>query len=92
MIDTAGTITEAAKILLKEGARQVFACATHAVFSPPAIERLSSGCLQEVIVTNTIPIPEEKRFKQLTVISVANFFGETILRLHEESSISNMFH
>jgi ribose-phosphate pyrophosphokinase len=92
MIDTAGTITEAAKILLKEGARQVFACATHAVFSPPAIERLSSGCLEEVIVTNTIPIPEEKRFKQLTVISVANFFGETILRLHEESSISNLFH
>jgi ribose-phosphate pyrophosphokinase len=91
MIDTAGTITEAAKILRQEGARQVFACATHAVFSPPAIERLSSGYLEEVIVTNTIPIPEDKRFPQLTVVSVANFFGEAILRLHQESSISTMF-
>lgn len=91
MIDTAGTITEAAKILRQEGARQIFACATHAVFSPPAIERLSSGCLEEVIVTNTIPTPENKRFPQLTVVSVANFFGEAILRLHQESSISTMF-
>lgn len=91
MIDTAGTITEAAKILLSEGAERVFACATHAIFSAPAIERLSSGCLEEVIVTNTIPISEEKRFPQLTVISVANYFGETILRLHQESSISSMF-
>ncbi|OKH40344.1 phosphoribosylpyrophosphate synthetase [Calothrix sp. HK-06] len=91
MIDTAGTIMEAAKILRQEGARQVFACATHAVFSPPAIERLSSGYLEEVIVTNTIPISEEKRFPQLTVVSVANFFGEAILRLHQESSISTMF-
>jgi ribose-phosphate pyrophosphokinase len=62
MIDTAGTITEAAKVLRQEGARQVYACATHAVFSPPAIERLSSGYLEEVIVTNTIPIVDETSF------------------------------
>ena len=54
MIDTAGTITNAARVLHAEGAREVYACATHAVFSPPAIERLSSGVFQEVIVTNTI--------------------------------------
>jgi ribose-phosphate pyrophosphokinase len=91
MIDTGGTITEAAKILLDYGARQVFACATHAVLSGSAITRLSSGYLQEVIVTNTIPIPDEKRFPQLTVISVANFLGEAILRLHKDSSMSSMF-
>jgi ribose-phosphate pyrophosphokinase len=91
MIDTAGTILEGAKILRKEGARQVYACATHAVFSPPAIERLSSGLIEEVIVTNTIPVAEENRFPQLTILSVANVLGETIWRIHEDSSVSSMF-
>lgn len=91
MIDTAGTILEAAKILKESGARQVYACATHAVFSPPAIDRLSSGLFEEVIVTNTIPVPEEHRFPQLTVLSVANLLGETIWRIHEDSSVSSMF-
>lgn len=91
MIDTAGTILEAAKILKESGARQVYACATHAVFSPPAIDRLSSGLFEEVIVTNTIPVREECRFPQLTVLSVANLLGETIWRIHEDSSVSSMF-
>ncbi|WP_448280799.1 ribose-phosphate pyrophosphokinase [Phormidesmis priestleyi] len=91
MIDTAGTITEGAKLLREQGARQVYACATHAVFSPPAIERLSSGVLEEVIVTNTIPVEPENRFPQLTVLSVANLLGETIWRIHEDSSVSSMF-
>lgn len=91
MIDTGGTICEGARLLRQEGARQVYACATHAVFSPPAIERLSSGIFEEVIVTNTIPVPENKRFEQLTVLSVANLLGETIWRIHEDSSVSSMF-
>ncbi|MBW4442289.1 MAG: ribose-phosphate pyrophosphokinase [Plectolyngbya sp. WJT66-NPBG17] len=91
MIDTAGTILEGAKILRKEGARQVYACATHAVFSPPAVERLSSGLLEEVIVTNTIPIAEEHRFPQLKILSVASVIGETIWRIHEENSVSSLF-
>ncbi|MFS8120647.1 MAG: ribose-phosphate diphosphokinase, partial [Microcoleus sp.] len=91
MIDTAGTICEGARLLRREGARQVYACATHAVFSPPAIERLSSGVLEEVIVTNTIPVPAENYFPQLTVLSVANLLGETIWRIHEDSSVSSMF-
>jgi ribose-phosphate pyrophosphokinase len=91
MIDTAGTMTEGGRLLRREGARQVYACSTHAVFSPPAVERLSSGVFEEVIVTNTIPVPEEKRFKQLTVLSVANLLGETIWRVHEDSSVSSMF-
>lgn len=89
MIDTAGTICEGARLLRQEGARQVYACATHAVFSPPAIDRLSSGLFEEVIVTNTIPVTE--RFEQLTVLSVANLLGETIWRIHEDSSVSSMF-
>lgn len=91
IIDTAGTICEGARILRAEGARQVYACATHAVFSPPAVERLSSGIFEEIIVTNTIPVSEEKRFAQLTVLSVANLLGETIWRIHEDSSVSSMF-
>ncbi|OCR01154.1 phosphoribosylpyrophosphate synthetase [Oscillatoriales cyanobacterium USR001] len=91
MIDTAGTITEGAQLLRREGARQVYACATHAVFSPPAIERLSNGVLEEVIVTNTIPLNEDKRFPQLTVLTVANLLGEAIWRIHEDSSVSSMF-
>jgi ribose-phosphate pyrophosphokinase len=91
MIDTAGTIYEGAKLLRQEGASRVFACATHAVFSPPATERLSSGIFEEVIVTNTIPVPQENHFKQLTVLSVANLLGETIWRIHEDSSVSSMF-
>jgi len=91
MIDTGGTISEGARLLREEGARQVYACATHAVFSPPAIQRLSSGLFEEVIVTNTLPVPEADRFPQLTVLSVANLLGETIWRIHEDSSVSSMF-
>jgi ribose-phosphate pyrophosphokinase len=91
MIDTAGTISEAARLLRKQGATKVYACATHAVFSPPAVERLSSGVFEEVIVTNTIPVPQEKRFPQLTVLSVADILGETIWRIHDDSSVSIMF-
>ncbi|MBE9231135.1 ribose-phosphate pyrophosphokinase [Cuspidothrix issatschenkoi LEGE 03284] len=91
MIDTGGTIAEGAKLLRQEGASQVYACATHAVFSPPAIERLSSGVFEEVIVTNTIPIPESNKFPQLVTLSVANLLGEAIWRIHEDSSLSSLF-
>ena len=91
MIDTGGTISAGAKLLREEGARQVYACATHAVFSPPAVERLSSGLFEEVIVTNTVPVPPEHQFEQLTVLSVANLLGETIWRVHEDTSVSSMF-
>jgi ribose-phosphate pyrophosphokinase len=91
MIDTAGTISEGARILRQQGARQVYACATHAVFSGPAVERLSSGLFEEVIVTNTIPLAEELHFEQLKMLSVANLLGETIWRIHEDTSVSIMF-
>ncbi|CAI0556987.1 unnamed protein product [Linum tenue] len=91
MIDTAGTISKGAALLHQEGAREVYACTTHAVFSPPAIERLSSGLFQEVIITNTIPVLEKNYFPQLTVLSVANLLGETIWRVHDDCSVSNHF-
>ncbi|PSR18528.1 phosphoribosylpyrophosphate synthetase [filamentous cyanobacterium CCP3] len=91
MIDTAGTICEGARLLKQEGARQVYACATHPVFSPPAVERLSAGLFEEVIVTNTIPMTAARQFEQLTVLSMANLLGEAIWRIHEESSVSSMF-
>jgi ribose-phosphate pyrophosphokinase len=91
MIDTAGTLLEGARLLKQEGARQIYACATHAVFSEPAVSRLSSGVFKEVIVTNTIPVPEYKEFEQLTVLSVASLIGEAIWRIHDASSVSSMF-
>uniref|UniRef100_A0A2N9HU06 ribose-phosphate diphosphokinase n=1 Tax=Fagus sylvatica TaxID=28930 RepID=A0A2N9HU06_FAGSY len=91
MIDTAGTIAKGAALLHEEGAREVYACCSHAVFSPPAIERLSSGLFQEVIITNTIPVAEKNYFPQLTVLSVANLLGETIWRVHDDCSVSSIF-
>ena len=75
------------QVLHNEGAREVYACATHAVFSPPATARLSSGVFQEVIVTNTIPVAAGSQFPCLTVLSVANLLGETIWRVYNASSV-----
>ncbi|PPD84496.1 hypothetical protein GOBAR_DD18576 [Gossypium barbadense] len=91
MIDTAGTIAKGAALLHQEGAREVYACCSHAVFSPPAIDRLSSGLFQEVIITNTLPVAEKNYFPQLTVLSVANLLGETIWRVHDDCSVSSIF-
>ena len=92
MIDTGGTICSGSNLLKKEGAKRIFACASHAVFSPPSYERLSSKNLfEQVIVTNSIPVIHKDNFPQLKVLSVANMLGEAIWRIHEESSVSSMF-
>ncbi len=92
MIDTGGTICQGAKLLRRSGAARVLCCATHAVFSPPAVERLSEpGLFEEVVVTNSIPLTPDRRFPQLRVLSIANMLGEAIWRIHEESSVSSMF-
>ena len=92
MIDTGGTICSGANLLKKEGANKIFACASHAVFSPPSIERLSiKDLFEQVIVTNSIPVLVNDNFPQLKVLSVANMLGEAIWRIHEESSVSSMF-
>ena len=83
IIDTAGSITEAAKILLKFGAKDVYVFATHGLFSGPAIERISNSKIKEVVVTNTIDIPREKRISRLKIMSVAPLLAEDIKRTHE---------
>ena len=83
IIDTAGSITEAAKILLKYGAKEVYAIATHGLFSGPAIERIKNSQIKEVIVTNTIDIPKEKMISKLKIISIGHLLAETIKRTHE---------
>jgi len=87
-IDTAGSITQAAQVCLDAGATEVYASSIHPVFSGPAVERLASSPFQEVVVTNSIDVPPEKRFPKLTVLSVAPLLGETIQRIHTGASVS----
>jgi ribose-phosphate pyrophosphokinase len=91
IIDTAGTITLAANALLEQGAKEVYACCTHPVFSGPAIDRIRQSNIKEMVVTNTIPLPEEKRLDKIKVLSVAALIGEAIIRVHEELSVSKLF-
>jgi len=91
IIDTAGTITEGASALLARGAKEVYACCTHGVLSGPAIERLERSKIKEVVITNTIPLPEEKAIDKIKVLSVAPLIGEAIIRIHEDLSVSKLF-
>ncbi|MGA1846731.1 ribose-phosphate diphosphokinase [Deferribacter abyssi] len=92
MIDTAGTLTEAANAVLEMGALSVRAAATHAVLSGPAIERIVNSCLEEIIVTNTIELSKEKTtISKIKVLSVAEIFAEAIKRIHKKESISSLF-
>ena len=91
LIDTAGTICNAAKALDDLGARSVYACATHAVLSGPAIERIEASPIKEMVLLNTIPIPEEKRLKKFTILSAGHIFAETISRIYSNKPISVMF-
>ncbi len=90
MIDTGGTVIQAAEEIKKRGARSVAVCATHAVFSGDAVERLEDSALDEVIVTNTIP-PKKEKYRKITVLSIASLLGEAILRIHGEASVSSLF-
>lgn len=91
IIDTAGTITQAAAILLEKGATEVYACCTHPVLSGEAIERIKKSVIKELVVTNTIPIMPGNLIDKITVLSVAPILGEAILRIHEDLSISKLF-
>ncbi|WP_368653553.1 ribose-phosphate diphosphokinase [Ornithinibacillus sp. 4-3] len=91
IIDTAGTITLAANALIENGATAVYACCTHPVLSGPAIERIADSAIKELIVTNTIPLPEEKNIDKVTQLSVAPLIGEAIMRVHNKESVSSLF-
>ncbi|GGM82535.1 ribose-phosphate pyrophosphokinase [Thermopolyspora flexuosa] len=91
MIDTAGTICKAADALYEQGAVNVIAAATHAVFSGPAVDRLKNSSISEVVVTNTLPIPEEKRFDKLTVLSIAPTIARAIHEVFSNGSVTSLF-
>jgi ribose-phosphate pyrophosphokinase len=91
MIDTAGTLIQAVNAIKREGARRILACGVHPVLSGPAIDRIENSPLEEVVVTNTIPLPKEKQNAKIVVLSVAPLLGEAIRRIHEEESVSTLF-
>ncbi len=92
MIDTAGTLCQAAKVLKEKGAKTVYACASHAVLSGPAIDRINDSCLEEVLVTNTIPTAgKSERCSKLRTVSVAGLLAETIKRIYGDESVSSLF-
>ena len=91
MIDTAGTITNAANALKEFGAKNIYACCTHAVLSGPAIERIENSAISELIVLDTIRLPKEKELDKIKVLTVAEIFGEAIKKLFSNESVSVLF-
>ncbi|MCI9044863.1 MAG: ribose-phosphate pyrophosphokinase [Peptococcaceae bacterium] len=93
MIDTAGTITNAANFLSEQaGANEVYACCTHAVFTPPAVERIQQSSIKEMLITNTIPLTEEeKQCAKIQTVSIAPLLGRTIEFIHNKKSVSGLF-
>lgn len=91
MVDTAGSLTEGARALLKFGAKDVYACCTHPVLTDPALSRISESEIKELIVTNTIPLPPDKKHPKIKVLSIAPILAETILRIYNELSVSQLF-
>lgn len=91
IVDTAGSLVEGAKALEAFGAKSVRACITHPVLTDPACERLRNSNIEEIIVTNTIAIPEEKKLDKMTILSVAPLLGEAIMRIFHQVSVSKLF-
>ena len=91
MIDTAGTMTAGAQALMDAGAKEVYAACTHGVLSGNAIERIKNSCLKEVVITNTIKLPEEKKIDKIKVLSVGNLLGHGILRILSDEPLSGLF-
>jgi ribose-phosphate pyrophosphokinase len=90
-IDTAGSITQAVRVVVEQGAREVYCCATHGIFSGPAVERLQNAPIKELVITDSIPSPEAKRLPNMTVLSVAELLADAICRIHDGRSVSALF-
>ncbi len=90
-IDTAGSITQAARVVREQGARDIYICATHGVLSGPAIERLGNAGIKEIVVTDSIPRSEDKQLPNMTVLSVAELFAGAISRIHDGRSVTELF-
>lgn len=91
MVDTAGTLVKGAELLKREGAKSIYACATHGVLSGPAFERIENSPIEQLIVTNSIPVEQAKLNKKIKQVSVARLLGEAIARIHEDCSVSELF-
>ncbi|MFZ5595741.1 MAG: ribose-phosphate diphosphokinase [Bacillota bacterium] len=91
IIDTAGTISQGASALRERGARDIYICCTHPVLSGPALQRLENAPVKEVLVTNTINVPQDKVIPKMKILSVAPLLGEAIIRIHEDLSVSKLF-
>lgn len=91
MCDTAGTLVAGVDLLKREGAKDIYFACTHAVFSGPAIERLANSPLKEVVITNTIPLPEEKKLDKIRVLSIAPILAKTIEHIEDKKSVSVVF-
>ena len=92
MVDTAGTLTEAAEALRNAGAKEVYACATHPVLSGPAIDRINNSVIKKLVVTDTIPLsPAARDSEKIVSLSVAKLLGEAVRRIHHEDSVSSLF-
>lgn len=91
IVDTAGTITSAAGVLKDFGAKKVTAAATHGVLSGPAIDRINNSAIEKFLITNTIPVTEDKQSDKIEVVSVAKLFAEAIMRVHNNKSVSRLF-
>lgn len=92
MIDTGGTMVAAAEALAREGAAEIYAAATHAILSGKAVQRLEESGIREVVVTNTLPVPEEKQIEKLTVLSIAPIIAAALQAVFEDTSVSQIFH
>lgn len=90
-IDTAGSMMETVKVLNKFGAKNIYAGCTHGILSGPAIDRIKNSEIRELVVTNTVPIPEEKRIDKIKVLSIAPLFAEAIKRIHNEDPLGELF-
>jgi len=91
MIDTAGSVTEGAKSLMQKGAKSVYVTATHGIFSPPAYDRIETSEILEVVVTNTLPVPADKRGGKIRVLSVAPLIARAIQNVYNDESVSELF-
>ncbi|MBQ1238996.1 MAG: ribose-phosphate diphosphokinase, partial [Ruminococcus sp.] len=91
MIDTAGTLCNAAQAVIDNGALEVYACATHAVLSGPATERIKNSVIKELILLDTVPVPEENMLDKYTVLPVAPVFAEAIERIYADKPVSPLF-
>jgi ribose-phosphate pyrophosphokinase len=91
MVDTAGTLVNTAAALRKHRAKRIFSCATHGVLSGPALDRIRRAPLEEIILTNTVPIDDAKKLPNMKILSVAHLLAKAIRSIHEETSVSNLF-